>query len=91
MRIIDEMSPVEQITDVKKVRYSGEYVLRILFSDGFEQTVDFKPFLKKSSHPMIRKYLKEANFRNFKIRHGNINWNDYKLIFPVDDLYKGKI
>ena len=40
---------------------------------------------------MIRKYLKEANFRNFKIRHGNINWNDYELIFPVDDLYKGKI
>ena len=27
MRIIDEMSPVDQITDVKKVRYSGEYVL----------------------------------------------------------------
>ena len=85
------MSSTTQITDVKKVKYLGDFVLRILFSDGFEQAVDFKSFLKKSSHPVIRKYLKEERFKNFKIENGNINWNNYELIFPVDDLYKGKI
>ena len=88
MRIIDETLPVDQITDVKKAKYLGDYVMRVLFSDGYEQAVDFKPFLKRSSHPVIRKYLNEEKF---KTTHGNINWNDYELIFPIEDLYKGQI
>jgi hypothetical protein len=53
--------------------------------------VDFKTFLEKSSHPSIKKYLDEDKFKQFKVIEGNLNWNDYELIFPVADLYNGKI
>ncbi len=91
MRIIDDTLPVNKTTDVKRAKYLGDYVIRVLFSDGSEQAVDFKSFLKTSSHPLIRKYLQEEKFKNFRITHGNINWNDYELIFPIEDLYNGKI
>jgi hypothetical protein len=26
---------------------------------------------------------------NFKIVNGNLNWNDYEMIFPAWDLYRG--
>jgi len=35
--------------------------------------------------------LNEKLFSNFAITDGNINWNDYELIFPISDLYNGKI
>jgi hypothetical protein len=53
--------------------------------------VDFKPFLAHSCHPAIRQYLDESKFKQFEIVDGNLNWNDYELIFPVADLYEGKI
>jgi len=56
-----------------------------------ERLVDFKPFLFKSLHPSIKKYLNEGKFINFKIIDGNLNWNDYYLIFPVADLYEGYV
>jgi hypothetical protein len=33
----------------------------------------------------------QNKFKNFKIIDGNLNWNDYDLIFPVADLHEGKI
>ncbi len=91
MKIVDYTTAVYQITSVKKATYLGDYVIRVLFSDNSEQAVDFKSFLMNSSHPLILEYLDEKKFKDFKIIHGNINWNDYELIFPIDDLYKGKI
>jgi len=91
MKIINCTSAVTQVTQVKKATYLGDYVIRVLFSDGSEKAIDFKSFLKRASHPSIRKYLNEDELKNFKITHGNINWNDYELIFPIDDLYNGII
>ncbi len=91
MKIIDDTLLATQVTDVESAKYIGDFVIRVLFSDGTEQVVDFKPFLNKSSHPVIRKYLNERKFQKFRITHGNINWNDFELIFPIDDLYNGKI
>jgi hypothetical protein len=51
--------------------------------------VDFKLFLESSSHPSIKKYLDETKFQQFIITDGNLNWNDYDLIFPIADLHKG--
>jgi DUF971 family protein len=73
------------------VRYIGDYALRIFFNDGSDKLVDFKPFLESSGHPSIRKYLDETKFKDYQIVDGNINWNDYDLIFPIEDLIKGKI
>ena len=39
----------------------------------------------------IQKYLDENKFSNFSLTDGNLNWNDYDLIFPISDLYNGRI
>jgi hypothetical protein len=76
---------------IKAASYIGDYAIRIFFSDGFNRLVDFKPFLEASLHPSIRKYLDEVKFKDYQIVDGNLNWNDYDLIFPIEDLYKGKL
>lgn len=76
---------------IHSAKYLSDYAIRIKFNDGNEKLVDFKPFLSKSLHPSIKKYLEESNFSNFSIIDGNLNWNDYDLIFPISDLYNGKI
>lgn len=78
-------------TEVTKAQFIGDFAIRVYFNDGSNKLVDFKPFLEKSLHPEIREYLDESKFREFQIVDGNLNWNDYDLIFPVWDLYQGKI
>ncbi len=75
--------------DIKSDRYVGDFAIRIYFSDGVSKLVDFKPFLESSLHPSIRKYLDESKFKEYKIIDGNLNWNDYDMIFPIEDLYQG--
>ncbi|MBU2446969.1 MAG: DUF2442 domain-containing protein [Bacteroidetes bacterium] len=94
MKITEEytiLTEDTEVIDITSARYIGDYAIRLTFSDGFEKLVDFKPFLSKSLHPSIRKYLDENLFSKFEIIDGNLNWNDYDLIFPIDDLYNGKI
>ncbi|WP_295675930.1 DUF2442 domain-containing protein [uncultured Mucilaginibacter sp.] len=93
MKIVHDYK-IDSPTDVIEVtlaNYIGDFAIRILFSDGNEKLVGFKPFLLKSLHPSISKYLNENLFKQFKIINGNLNWNDYDLIFPVHDLYEGRI
>ena len=94
MRIIvdykDSESGFNQLK-IDSAKYLSDYAIRIRFSDGKEKLVDFKPFLSKSLHPSIKKYLDENNFSNFSLTDGNLNWNDYDLIFPLSDLYNGQI
>ncbi len=79
------------IIEVKSAQYIGDFAIRILFSDGLNRLVDFKSFLESSFHPSIRKYLDEDKFKTYLIVEGNLNWNDYDLIFPLEDLYQGKL
>ena len=72
---------------IDSAKYLSDYVIRIKFSDGADKLVDFKPFLSKSLHPSIKKYLDEKRFSDFSLKDGNLNWNDYDLIFPIWDLY----
>ncbi|MEI7896877.1 MAG: DUF2442 domain-containing protein, partial [bacterium] len=76
---------------VKSALYIGDFAIRITFSVGDSRLVDFKQFLENSLNPAFRSYLDESKFRNYQIFDGNLNWNDYDLIFPVEDLYQGKI
>jgi len=76
---------------INSANYLGDFAIRVLFNDGTEQLVDFKPFLTKTLHPSIKKYLNESYFSKFVIKDGNLNWIDYDLIFPISDLYNGKI
>ena len=67
--------------------YVPPYAIRLRFSDNFEQTVDFDPFLRNAQHPDIRKYLDQSLFQSFAIVNGRLDWNDYDLCFPMQDLY----
>jgi len=82
--------PVDFI-QVRSAIYIGDFAIRVLFSDGYNKLVDFKPFLENSLHPSIRKYLNEIKFKDYQIVDGNLNWNNYDLIFPIEDLYSGII
>ena len=92
MRIIEDYSDIQiDLIEIKTANYIGDFAIRLFFSDGIIRLVDFKPFLETSMHPSIRKYLDETKFKQFQITDGNLNWNNYDLIFPVDDLYQGKV
>ena len=77
--------------EVVAANYMGDHTIKITFNDGVEKSVNFKPFLSKSLHPSISKYLDESLFSQFTINNGNLNWNDYDMIFPIHDLYEGEI
>lgn len=77
--------------EIESANYISDFAIRVLFNDGLNRLVDFKPFLESSFHPSIRKYLDETQFIQFEIIDGNLNWNDYDMIFPVGDLHEGEI
>jgi hypothetical protein len=79
------------VIEITSAKFIGDYAIRVYFNDGSEKLIDFKPFLVKSIHPSISKYLDESLFNQFEIINGNLNWNDYDLIFPIEELYAGSI
>ena len=79
------------VIDLTKAEYAGGYRLRLWFSDGREQIVDFEPFLRNSSNPLIRRYLEFDRFQRFTVEQGDLLWDDYDLCFPIADLYEGRI
>ena len=92
MKIMDQYIAYKtDIISITGAKYMGDYSIKIRFADGTEKQVDFKPFLSNSLHPSVSKYLNEDLFKEFEIINGNLNWNDYNLIFPVSELYDGKI
>jgi hypothetical protein len=92
MRIVKEYNDLQvEVLEIKSANYIGDFAIRILFNDGANRLVDFKPFLESSLHPSIRKYLNEEKFKSFELVDGNLNWNDYDLIFPLENLYEGII
>jgi hypothetical protein len=92
MKIVVEYTndPIDLI-EVQAVKYAGNFILHIFFNDESNRIIDFKPFLENAAHPVIHQYLDENKFKQFKLVDGNVNWNDYELIFPIEDLYDGKI
>jgi len=92
MRIVEEYTDFQyELIEITSAIYIGDYAIRVFFMDGSNRLIDFKSFLESSLHPSIRKYLDEKKFKQFKILDGNLNWNDYDLIFPIDDLYNGNL
>jgi hypothetical protein len=78
--------------NVIKAEYIESYKLEILFSNDRKNLVDFSAFFETHSNPQYNKYKKENNFKKFKIENGNVVWGkDWDMIFPVDELFKGKL
>lgn len=79
------------IVSIDKAVYLDGYKIKLDFSDGVSQTIDFESFLKSARNTMTKKYLNKDKFRGYKIEYGDIVWNDYELCFPIWDLHEGKI
>ena len=94
MKISVEYSDVKNdlsMPNVVNAKYIRDYALYVEFSNGEKKEVNFGDFLKKAIHPSIKKYLDTNIFKQFKIKNGNLNWNNYDLIFPVNDLLLQRI
>ena len=77
---------------VSSAVYVDGYKLEVVFNDNKKRVVDFGNFLNTHSHPQYNKYKKPEKFKKFKIENGNIVWGkDWDMIFPIYDLYLGKI
>jgi hypothetical protein len=77
--------------DILIAEPDGGYRLRLHFNDGKSQTVDFLPFLSRSRHPDIRRFLDPVRFGAFRLEYGDLVWGDYDLCFPIMDLYYNRI
>jgi hypothetical protein len=83
------MTPVIKVTEAEYIR---DFKLKITFSDGTIENVDFQEFLEKNVHPQFNKYRDPRKFEKFQIERGNIVWGkDWDLIFPIEELYAGHI
>lgn len=72
-------------------RYLKNYQIEFEFDDQTKKVVDFENFLNQVKNPMIKKYLDLTVFKNFTLRDGDIDWNDYELCFPIADIYEGDL
>ena len=82
---------MEKYLSIKEAKYLNNYKIKLKFNDGKENIVDLSNFILNSNHPDIQKYKNEELLKNFNLEHGEIQWNDYELVFPIYDLYQGKI
>ena len=81
-----------KILTVINAEYIGDLSVKIFFNDNTSNTIDVGSFIKKHPHPQYNKYLDEKKFKKFKIDAGNVVWgNNWDLIFPIEQLYKGSI
>jgi hypothetical protein len=87
----EKKTKLPKVVRIKAISHVAPYKLHIRFDDGHESTVDFGPFLRDSVHPSIRAYLAVKRFKDFTVEDGVLHWNDFDLVFPMADLYQGKI
>lgn len=87
----EKKTRLPKVVQIEAVCYLAPYKLHLRFDNGHESTVDFGPFLKSSHHPSIRAYLDVKQFINFTVENGILHWNDFDLVFPMAELYDGRI
>ncbi|MEX0730674.1 MAG: DUF2442 domain-containing protein [Aquisalimonadaceae bacterium] len=76
---------------VKSATHRVGHILEIEFNDGQVTCVDFAPFIFSSGHPDYEPYKSVDTFLGYEIVDGNLNWDDYTMIFPVEDLYHNRL
>ncbi|HHP0450159.1 TPA: DUF2442 domain-containing protein [Vibrio harveyi] len=76
---------------IVKVKHLLGYILKIQFSDGHISIVDFSSFIFSGKHPDYEQYRDTCFFVDFDIVDGNLNWHDYNMIFPIEELYENNV
>ena len=73
---------------ITKSEYISDYIIRLSFSDGTINEVDFSSYLYKHPHPQYDKYRNLSKFKKYRIENGDIYWGKTgDLIFPIENLY----
>lgn len=80
-----------QDISVDSAEHIEGHVLEIKYSDGHRSRVDFAPFIFSNNHPDYEQYKHPAKFADFRIIDGNLNWDDYTMIFSIDWLIENEI
>ena len=71
---------------------AGNLCVKLTFNDGHQSIVDIGEFIRQHPHPQYNKYLDPDLFRTFVVDDGNVVWGeDWDLIFPIENLYIGKV
>ncbi len=76
---------------ISQANYVNDYKISLTFNDGKKIIIDFEGFIKHSQHQDIKKYQDLILFKQFDIRYGDLEWNNYDLSFPIYDLYQNKL
>ncbi len=80
-----------ELISITEAHYTTGYSIEMTFNDNTRQTINFEPFLMKSVHAHVNKYLDKGKFKKFLLIEGNLNWHNNELTFPLADLYAGVI
>lgn len=80
-----------QFLEITGAKYVSGYKVRLAFNDGTARVMDFEPFLRRAQNPDLAQYRQLRKFKSFKLHYGNLMWGDYEMIFPIADLYRGRI
>jgi hypothetical protein len=80
-----------QHLSITAAQYTSGYKIELRFNDDTERVVDFGPFLQHSRNPDIQDFRDLDAFKSFRIEDGNLMWGDFKMIFPIMDLYRGEL
>ena len=77
---------------ITKAENMGNLTVSLTFSDNTVRTVDIGDFIRRHPRPQYNKYLDPRKFSRFTIDNGNIVWGkNWDMIFPVENLYAGRI
>jgi hypothetical protein len=77
---------------IVKAQYVTNYIIKLTFSDGKVNLVDFEKQVMAQKVPKYKTYQKIENFKKFEIEGGNIVWGkDWDLIFDLCKLYKNTL
>lgn len=83
---------MSQKIHIIKAEDLGNLNVLLHFNDNIQRTVDVGAFIRLHPHPQYNKYLDPKKFKKFTIENGNIVWGKNRdLIFPLEQLYAGKI
>lgn len=75
---------------VVNVKYISEYKLEIQFSDNTVKNVDLKQFLLSAKNPMTTTFRDIELFKQVKVVHGHLSWNDGEMDLSAESLYNWK-
>lgn len=73
-----------------KVKYLGDYKLKIIFDDNEIRIADFKEFLFENHSPMTTQFRDKMRFKNVQIDYGHLTWEDGQMDISSHSIYDGK-